>query len=222
MAGKGSAYSVDIHPQKDAIVKRFMAGHSLRAVGEGLIPPISQMALHRYKVNVIKPILRRAEATERIVLGEPEVKQALIPLTDSPSAVKLATQAIKDAPVVSIWREKVNALIGRTERTLDKAEAAVRMQRDEDGNEVFAAPDLAVMAPLINAGWKGLEILGRATGELEPQGGTGISIQIVLPRSSGGAGQPDAEPRISYASADTIEIEPESDAVVEIGLLQKP
>lgn len=215
----GPSYSIEDHPQKDLIVKRIIEGLPSRKVVSGIMPAVSHSTVQRYKVNIIKPIIARAAETDRIVLGDQTEIKRPIPLSDDTNVRQTAIQAIKDAPVVSIWREKVNSLIGRTERTLDKAEAAVRMQRDEDGNEVFAAPDLAVMAPLINASWKGLEILGRATGELEPQGGTGISIQIVLPRSGSGE---QAEPRISYASADAIEAEAEGDAVIKIGLLQKP
>ena len=167
-------------------------------------------------------MLKRSEESARILgMRDGEIVERK-PLSSVPAACQAVNQAIQDAPVVSLWREKVNGLIARTEKTLDKAEAAVRVSRDADGNEVFGAPDIAIIAPLINAGWKGLEILGRATGELEPQGSGQVSIQIVCPAGPG------EMPRISYAQNDgsrTIDAEsedvPDGVGIQEIGVIQR-
>ena len=223
MTSQGPAYAIDSHPQKDVIVKRILDGLPCRKVVSGIVPHVSHSTIQRYKVSVIKPILARSAQTERIILGdppEPDLKKTPIPLVSDDFVRQTAVQAIQDAPAVSIFRQRHQKAWDILERTTKKAESAVRMERDEDGNEVFAGPDLSPIAPLINQMHKSIEILGRATGELEPTGGSSISIQVVLP----GIGSQHEEPRISFASADAIEVAPEleaGDGLVEIGVLQK-
>lgn len=218
---QGPSYSIDQHPQKDIIVKRIIDGLPSRKVVSGIMPHLSHSTVQRYKTSVIKPIIARAEKTERILLcdqPEPETKKQPVSLVSNDSVRQTAVQAIKDAPVVSLFRaglEKYRAVI---DRTIDRAESAVRVATDKDGNEVVIGADLGVIAPLLNQAHKNLEILGRATGELEPQGAGQVSIQIVLPRNQ------TEEPRISFASRDAIEIQsaPDEDGgLIEIGVLQK-
>jgi hypothetical protein len=90
----------------------------------------------------------------------------------------------------------------------------VKVVPDEDGNLCAVGKDLSVMAPLLAQAHKNLEILGRATGELEPQGGQSLAIQIICPWVSP---DPNNLPRISYSAPDAIEGESDE---VEIGVPQ--
>ncbi len=103
-----------------------------------------------------------------------------------------------DAPVLSIFRSRLEKLHGRIDNAIDRAEER---------------PDLfGVLPPLFNQAAKNLEMLGRATGELEPQSHGHMSIQIICPVAPA-----DAPPRITYASDDTIE----SGSVETIGVIQR-
>ena len=208
-------FAVEQHPQKDLIVQRILDGVPLRKVGAGLVPHVSHSAVQRYKANVINPMLARAARTEAIIIGKNEDLDRAV----SPIAVQNAKEAvqvaIKDAPVVSLFRQRLEKLHSRIDRAMDRAESAVRISTDSDGNEVVVGQDLGVLAPLINQAHKNLEMHGRATGELEPTGGASVAIQIVM----GEAG-----PRISYATMDpgttTIDAAAEVDGMETIGVLQ--
>lgn len=207
---------VETHPEKQKIIDQLLAGRSVRAVARSVSPTLDFNAIQRYKLNIIKPAIERATAGERILMGEGHRKEAVVAIQPDSPAIQEARQSIQDAPVLSVFRQRLEKLHGRIDRTLDKAEAAVRISRDSEGNEVFAGPDLAVMAPLLNVAHKNVEILGRATGELEPTGGSGVSIQIVCPTAP-----IEAMPRITYAAPDGQgQIEGEG-LYSDIGLLQK-
>ena len=137
-----------------------------------------------------------------------------MPLSNDTQATQTVQRAIEAAPALSIFRAGIDKLRDRIDRTLDKAESAQRVV-DVEGTLVAVGADLAVLAPLCNQMHKNLELLGRATGELEPTGGSSVSIQIVLPGMT-----PEAEPRVSYARADAIEAVA-VDGIVEIGAVQK-
>lgn len=217
----GMPYAVDLHPQRDKIIRRFMEGDSLRAVGEGIVPPISAMALQRYKSKVIMPILARAQQSESLLIGESGKKQPLVTPNALQKAEKATAQALQDAPVFSIFRQRLEKLNGLIDRTLTKAESSVRIATDKDGNQVVVGADIGVMAPLLNQAHKNLEILGRATGELEPQGGGSVSIQILCPAAGTSV---DQMPRITFSDVNAIEGTAESAGDVEesedIGLIQ--
>lgn len=214
MAGTGQPYRVDSHPQKNKIVQMIIDGRSVRDIAKAVSPPIDFNAIQRYKVNVIKPVLDRAHDTNRILIGEGQTKPAPEPLSRDTNAIQMATQAIKDAPVLSIFRQRLEKLHGRIDRSLDKAETAVRVTFDkESGEEVVIGADLGVIAPLLNQAHKNLEILGRATGELEPSGGAGVSIQILCPS----APNANAMPRVTYAADEAIEASFEEIGIKQIG-----
>ena len=214
MAARGQSFLVDQHPEKQKIIDGILSGQSVRVIARSVNPPIEFNAIQRYKSRIVKPILGRAEETERL-LGELQAKPpAAPPPKASPLAIQKADTAIQDAPRLSMFRERLEKLWQRADRTLDKAEAAVRVSEDHEGNAVFGARDITPIAPLLNAAHKSLELLGRATGELEPEGRQSIAIQIICPQ----APNPGAMPRISYVSADAIDAE---DDAVPIGLIQR-
>lgn len=210
-------FAVDTHPQKQKIIDGILSGETIRAIASSAVPPLQPMTIQRYKTSVIKPMLERAAVSERILGTVSGLKDKPKDLSDRSPAIQAVQKAIQDAPALSIFRQRLEKLHSRIDRTLDKAESAVRVERDEDGKEVFAGPDITPLAPLFNAASKNLEMLGRATGELEPQGGSGVSIQIVCPSAAGEL------PRVTFANHDqlTIEASPEEEGMLEIGLQQK-
>ena len=110
------------------------------------------------------------------------------------------------ASAFNCFRQRLEKLHGRIDRTLDRAEGA---------------EDITPLAPLFNAASKNLEMLGRATGELEPNAGMSLSIQIVSPATES---RPDQIPRITFSSVDQIEAgaDPDDTGIMQIGLLQPP
>lgn len=65
---------------------------------------------------------------------------------------------------------------------LNKAEAAVKVGTDAEGNIIYGAPDFGPIAPLLNQAHRNVEILARLTGELATdKGGGDVNIQIVMP-----------------------------------------
>ncbi len=206
-------FSVDAHPQKSKIVEGILAGKSVRDIAAGVSPRIAYCAVQRYKVNVIKPILTRAEESSRVLNINLGTKQAPVALTTDTQVQQVTQNAAMDRPTLSIFRQRLENLHGRIDRSLDKAENAVRVIRDKKGEIKHITEDLSPIAPLVSQAHKNLELLGRATGELEPENGSGsVSIQIVCPQSP-----ENAMPRITYASSDQIELTGGDD----IGLLQK-
>ena len=69
----------------------------------------------------------------------------------------------------------------RTDRALDKAEKAVRVVKDSQGNVVDIAEDLGAIAPLLNQAHKNVALLGKATGELIEAPQIQVGVQVVMP-----------------------------------------
>lgn len=219
MAGKGQVFRVDLHPQKEKIVEMILAGCSVRLIGATVVPPIEFNAIQRYKVSVIKPMLARAQQTGGILnaqKGNLVIQKAIHgPMSTDTQALQTVKESIQDAPTLSIFRHRLEKLHQVIDRTITKAETSVRVAPDKDGNLVVIGADLGVIAPLMNQAHKNLEMLGRATGELEPQGGTNVSIQIVVP------GTGTAAPRIVYADRDVPAIEGTAEEIEEDVALTK-
>lgn len=175
------AFAVDQHPEKAKIVEQIIAGLPTRTIAVSVFPPLHFNAIQRYRTCVVRPMLARAEHENRIVIGGNGKKRALTPLSRDPKAIQTVQQSIQDAPALSIFRQRLETLHGRIDRGLDRAEAE---------------KDISPLAPLLNQAHKNLEMLGRATGELEQSTGTGVSIQIVCPW----AADRENMPRVSFAN----------------------
>jgi hypothetical protein len=209
MAGRGQPFLVDSYPEKQKIVDGILAGKSVRAVAKSVVPPIQFNAIQRYKTNVVIPMLQRAEKISATM-------HPVVPLSADPVALQGAREAIQDAPTVSLFRHRLEKLYRRVDRALDRAETAVRVI-EKDGKLVAAGADLGPIAPLLSAAHRNLEMLGRATGELEPAGSASMSIQIICPAA--GSSEP---PRIVFGQDDERTIEGEAIEVepveAEIGI----
>lgn len=218
MAGRGQTYAVDSHPQKQLIIDGILAGRSARSIASSLAPPIHFNAIQRYRTNVVKPLLATASKSTIVESTNKVNAPAIVPLSDDSQVIQQVHNSIQAAPAVSIFRRRLEKLYGTLDRTIEKAETAVRVTYDKEGNEVAIASDLSAVAPLANQIHKGLEILGRATGELEPQGASGVSIQIVCPT------QPGEQPRITFARDEGLTLDAAADdeaGMQEIGVIQR-
>jgi len=177
----GQTFAVENHPQKAQIIKKFMEGLPLRAVAKDLVPPVSAMALQRYKTRVIIPILTR---TARLPANPKREGVTKPPKTDEEElqGVLVTAAEAKERgapPAESIVRQGVDRLRARLERHADKCETAVRVVKDEEGNDVVVGADLTVLAPIANQLHKNLEMLGKLTGELQPDNQQQINIQVI-------------------------------------------
>lgn len=216
-----SKNSIDNHPQKVKIIDRILAGLPVRDVCRGLVPEVSPMTIHRYKANTVKPLLQKMKTNADLIMTDQPGKHEVVPLESDTKAVARVQTVAVDGPSMSLFRRRLEKLYAVAERHIEKAESAVKL--DKDGNTIGV--DLAVMAPLLNQAHKNVEMLGRATGELEPQGATSVSIQIFSPTS---ATTVEELPRISYADQPSIEAALEPDvpqleaSMAEIGVLQTP
>jgi hypothetical protein len=89
---------------------------------------------------------------------------------------------------------------------------------EKDGKLVAAGADLGPIAPLLSAAHRNLEMLGRATGELEPAGSALMSIQIICP----GMGTGDNAPQVVFDRDDSRTINGSAEPVeAEIGIQRR-
>ena len=149
--------------QRQLVLNAMLEGQPARKVAA--IAGISRQAVCLYKKNRFLPSLRasmQAASNHQVtntdgINNEPTIQRT----------VELTRGVISSSP----FRAQLASLKERTERALDKVE------RDDKR--------LALMAPLIAQGHKNVELLGRATGELEQAAGPQIAVQIVIPASQG-------------------------------------
>ena len=155
--------------QRQRVFNALMDGKGLREIGR--LAGVSAMAVARYKSNVFRPALKQAQQI-----------QALKGFTgDIPTDTKAVATVTRDIVRSSPFRDQLASLKDRTERLLDRAESGIRARDDGKPNTA----DAAACAPLIAQAHKNVELLGRATGELEQAAGPQIAVQIVIPASQG-------------------------------------
>ena len=111
-------FAIDDHPQKQKIIDGILAGLSTRAISASLVPPVSFNAIQRYKVSVIKPMLQRAEESNRILLGNKILKTPPADLSNASEAVQAVQKAILDAPALHIRENRIKIQQELTNRLL--------------------------------------------------------------------------------------------------------
>jgi hypothetical protein len=158
---KTSRLAIDNLPeaQRKKVISALLSGVPLRTVAT--LAGISHVQVARYKKKVLLPAIKKADEIQSFQSLSNDTTLALT------QRAKLTQEVIACSP----FRSQLASLKERTERALDKVE------RDDKR--------LALMAPLIAQGHKNVELLGRATGELEQAAGPQIAVQIVIPASQG-------------------------------------
>lgn len=111
-------FAVEEHPQKQKIIDGLLAGRSTRAIADSIVPPVSFSAIQRYKVNVIKPMLERAEQSNRILLGNKVLRTPKPEEFESGSATQVVQQAFLDAPALQIRENRIKIQQDLTNRLL--------------------------------------------------------------------------------------------------------
>ena len=159
--------------QRQLVLNAMLEGQPARKVAA--IAGISRQAVCLYKKNRFLPSLRasmQAASNHQVtntdgINNEPTIQRT----------VELTRGVISSSP----FRAQLASLKDRTERLLDCAESGIRARDDGKPNTA----DAAACAPLIAQAHKNVELLGRATGELEQAAGPQIAVQIVIPASQG-------------------------------------
>lgn len=136
---------------------------------------VSRPAIHNYKLRVITPAIEAARKVSAIQpLAGTDIEQATETAT-------LQRQIAKASPVM----ERLQNLWETNAEALQRAREAVKVVRDAETGEMLpAGQDLAVMAPLLGQGYKGVELLARLTGELggTQSGDVNVSVYLGIPR----------------------------------------
>jgi hypothetical protein len=188
------------------MIEAFIAGTPAREIARWAHPRVAHNTISRYMRARVRPALNNAARLFAVdpprtcgaLDGEAKKKtrnvatQQTEPQMERDQAEQLAMEALVAAPALSLFRARLEKLHGRVDRALDRAETAVRVI-EKDGKLVAAGADLGPIAPLLSAAHRNLEMLGRATGELEPAGSSSMSIQIICPAA--GSSDP---PRIVF------------------------
>ncbi len=179
----GRACSIDSHPQRQKIIDALVAEQPYRDIAIWTVPPVSTAALFRFKRKALAELAgipKRSETAPIYDSGGANV-------TGSVSRTALTAQS-------SPFRSRLEQMWGRAERSMDRAETAVRVTMDkESGEYLVAGQDVAAIAPLMAQAHKNLELLGRATGELASTEQNVTNVMVVMPNTSTGT-QPSSQP----------------------------
>jgi len=174
-----SVFAVDRHPQKQQIIADMIAGKPLRDIAATTMPPLHFTALGRYKNAVVKPTLIASLAAKpKPAPLKPLATHDLdvVRETAGASATVPATAVQDRYESGSIVRSQLATVYGSTARVLAAAE---RKALDPDA----AAADIGAHAQQARAALAGVELLGKLTGELQPDRGatSGPCLVVVMP-----------------------------------------
>lgn len=161
--------SIDTHPQRQKIVDALVAEQPYRDIVTWATPSVSTAALSRFKRKALAELRGISKQSD----SAPIYDSGGHNVTNSVSRAALTAQA-------SPFRARLQSMWERAERSMDRAETAVRVTMDkESGEYMVAGQDVAAIAPLMAQAHKNLELLGRATGELANAEGPVTNVLIV-------------------------------------------
>jgi hypothetical protein len=156
MPGRQSTAVIDALPPslRDEIIGDILAGKSMSLIGNRI--GLTKQAVAAYRTRTLIPALAKANS----LLPPPKTtkKKALA------AHEKAVTNTTKQIVAASPFRERLETLWKRTDRAMNRSEKNDDLQ----------------LPALLNQAHKNLELLGRVTGELEPQSAS-VAIQIVIP-----------------------------------------
>ncbi len=237
-------FLVDMHPQKTRIIELLLEKKTVRYIASVISPPISAMAIQRYRAKVFKPTMARADVSAKILGMDRAIEERKVrteaktqakrggkqvkPIPDvSPEAARATVLAIRDQEILTIREGRVQAAQKRHRKFSEiVARRGEQMAGEAPGAETgFLTRDYKNLgaeiksvykfdAPLASAFLETEKQIAIELGQWQENVPGNMSIQIVCPSTSG---DPAQQPRISYASADQIE-----DDVVDLGLIQIP
>ncbi len=184
---------LDGHRQQDQVDRWLLAGQSVRWVASQLDPSVSFQAVQRYRVKLLGPAIRRMASKLNSVANLP------VSVVEGNQIVERPLHAVTRE---SLADERVNPFVERTEQlwqeswsAVQDAKRAVSTFTDSKGTEHIRGRDFSVVAPIINAAARSLELFGRGAGYLTDQPGTPQQNTIVLFMQQSPAGAVD-EPAV--------------------------
>lgn len=149
---------------RDAVVQHLIAGTPLRTIAE--MCGISIEALSRYRNQIVLPNL------------------GVLPQFGQTPQVQQTAQVTEIAGLTSVDKAKVRGEVQTAVIALRNRAEGVLTRVESRPDETFSGREWAAVATLAA---RMLETQGRITGELTDRvAGTDISIQIVMPASTGG------------------------------------
>lgn len=143
--------AVETHPQRQEIIDCLLAGESGKKIAERLNPKLSHVSIYKFRNQVIKPRLQAA-------------RNAAKQLSQNPEAIAAVTSAV-NTRVLTEALEAAKPLISRIAQHRATVDARIENASDK------------VVAGLISADLKGLELEARLTGLLD--GGAHVSVNNV-------------------------------------------
>lgn len=166
------------HRQQDQVDRWLLAGQPVRWVASQLEPSVSFQAVQRYRVKLLGPAIRRVAAKLNRVANLPVSVVQASEIVERPLHV-VTRESLAD--------ERVNPFVERTEQLWQESWSAVQAAKravttiiDMKGVEHIRGRDFSVVAPIINAAARSLELFGRGAGYLTDQPGAPQQNTIVL------------------------------------------
>ena len=174
--------TLEDHPQRKQIIDAIVKKQPYRIILSWANPPISMAAIGRFKQRALAELSAKPKT---------QAARTAFPSQNTAIEVPQPAQTVADngyrqslTSLASPFRSRLESTWGIAERTLARAEAAVRVV-SVDGESVPVGADLSCVAPLLAQAHRNIELLGRATGELEQaqsQNNTQINIMLDIPR----------------------------------------
>ena len=185
-----SVSKLDGHRQQDQVDRWLLAGKTVRWVAGQLDPPVSFQSVQRYRKNLLGPALKRV-ASKLSGLGT-------IPVT-TVNGGQLIERPLREVTQEARLDERVNPFVQRADAlyleawtALQDAKNAVTTITDSEGKERIRGRDLGIIAPIINAAARSLELFGRGAGYLSDHpGGDQVIINCLLLPSKPGPPEED-------------------------------
>jgi hypothetical protein len=193
---------LDGHRQQDQVDRWLLAGKSVRWVALQTDPRVSFMAVQRYRTNLLGPALKRV-ASKLSGIGA-------VPVATTDGGQILA-RPLREVTQAARLDERVNPFIQRSEllwgeawSAVQDAKRAVATFTDAEGKEHIRGRDFSVVAPIINAAARSLELFGRGTGYLrdDPGGLRVENMMVILPRAADRPAQPSADDQVLDVAAE--------------------
>jgi hypothetical protein len=184
------ASTVEGHPHKEKIVEMILANVSLRKIADIVTPPLSIMALHRYKQKILKPAIVNAANLSKVLS-----RQGIDPkeVLTSPESCATVTEAVQAAV-------KADPFLTHVQKSLERRERW--MQQAEEKN------DFRAMAALDRNDISALELHARLAGRLDSAAGGQISINISVAAGS--------KVQVTPTPAEQVE-QPATNRIIDIG-----
>jgi hypothetical protein len=183
-----SQTAIESHPQRQSILEALAAGQSPQKISKWCNPPLSHVAIWRYRRNHGLPAMQRAETIVKALQKQGLLKDGE-EIGNRAEAIKTVTEQVAlDDPILS-----------RIQKSYDRMDGAFATITETKAYDQLAA--------LENAESRKIELHARVTGRLNDNAGTTNNVQIlVLPPSTRPESLQSAQGQIG--AGEVIDVEP--------------